>query len=343
MTLMLLKCRTLRVALRRTTSITTAMLLLFGLSRAPVVYGQEITIRPSSAVWHPKLTNGFFVAWAPNSPNLEVFDRNGSRVAILNILTNFPKDRAVSIYDAAVQPGRAIVVAACLVAREKEEVRGTLLYYDWHGALTQAVDLARSINLLDVDEDGNVWALFNGAGDGGPAKSPVIAIFRGGRIIKSFLNWSYFPHHDYEIDTGRKANGFPAFGITPERVWFWLPGCEVFSFDRDGGNLTRLRMKLPKPSGVLPAFAGYRDEPLVKAQRCAMTVDGRFVVQVQSRAVNVEPGLYILGKKGMSRYPIDRDGAQRNALLLGLDNSDLVFAQYDRSRSEYQIFWKHLE
>lgn len=220
-----------------------------------------------------------------------------------------------------------------------------MLYYDWHGTLTQAVGLdpSRSIRLLEVDEDGKVWALLDGAGDRDPAKNPVIAVFRGKRIVKSFLNWSYFPHHAYSIEEGPEANGFPAFGITPKRVWFWLPGYDVFSFDRDGGNLARLPMALPIPTVASAAFAGshYEREPLVQASRCVMTADGRFIVQVGSRAENVESGLYLLSDNGMLGYPIDREDALRNSLLLGLDNSELVFVRWDVSRNEFQIFWRH--
>ncbi len=133
----LCNCRAFKVAPRHTTSIIIAAVLLFGHSGALIAYGQPIVIRPSSPGRFPRLTNGFFVAWAPNSPELEVFNRNGSRIATLNILADFPEDRAASIYDAGVHPGRAIVVAACLVARNNEEVRGTLLYYDWRGALIE--------------------------------------------------------------------------------------------------------------------------------------------------------------------------------------------------------------
>jgi hypothetical protein len=223
-------------------------------------------------------------------------------------------------------------------------VKATLLYYDWHGTLTQAVSVHPSIERLEVDEDGNVWALLDGDGDAGPAKSPVIAVFKGDRIIKSFLNWTYFPHHADGIEEGPKADGAPAFGITPERVWFWLPGYDVFSFDRDGGNITRIPMKLPKPKGAKPGFADYHHYgALVTAFEWVRIPDGRFVFLVTSGAVNVEGGLYILSKKGMVRYPMVDDDRLRESVPVGLDNSDLVLARYEPSRNEFQIFWKHLE
>ncbi|MBZ5497689.1 MAG: hypothetical protein LAP85_14905 [Acidobacteriia bacterium] len=328
-----------RRPLRRIVSITLVLGVCFELS-ALLVFGQQITVRPAvPESSHIKLTNGFFVTWGHNSRKIEVFDRNGSSVARIDVLGSFPGFNAVGIYDASVQPDRAIVVAAVVQNRQQEkalQVKSTLLYYDWHGKLTQAVSVNPSIERLEVDEDGNVWALLNGDGDAGPAKSPVIAVFKGDRIVNSFLNWTYFPHHADGIEEGPKAEGAPGFGITQDGVWFWLPGYDVFSLDRDGGNLTRIPMNLPKPKGAQPGFVHYNGT-LATAFDWVRIPGDRFVFWVTSRAVNVEGGLYILSKKGMVRYRIADD------VPVGLDNSNLVLARYEPSRNEFQIFWKHLE
>ncbi len=331
--------------LRHIVSIT--LVVMFFEFSALLVFGQRITVRPAvPESSHIKLANGFFVTWAHNSPNIEVFDRNGSSAAKIDVLGSFPGFNAMSIYDASVQPERAIVVAAVVQNRQLEkalQVKAILLHYDWYGTLTQAVNVYPGIERLEVDEDGNVWALLNGDGDAGPAKSPVIAVFKGDRIVKSFLNWTSFPHHADGIDEGPKSEGAAGFGITPERVWFWLPGYDVFSFDRDGGNLTRIPMKLPKPKEPKPGFENYhRNGVLLTAFEWVGIPDDRFAFFLTSRAKNVEGGVYILSKKGMARYP-DPDGTLSKSSLIGVDNSDVVLARYEPSRNEFQIFWKHLE
>jgi hypothetical protein len=124
-------------------------------------------------------------------------------------------------------------------------------------------------------------------------------------------------------------------------VWFRLPGYDVFSFDRDGGNLTRIPVRLPKKPKPAPGFENYSDA-LLTAYEWVGIPDGRFAFFLSSRAKNLTGGAYILSKTNLTKYP-DPDNMLRKSYLIGLDNSDLVFAQYEQDRNEFQIFWKHLE
>jgi hypothetical protein len=157
-----------------------------------------------------------------------------------------------------------------------------------------------------------------------------------------------------KITRTKLTNGYFVVWAAGESDKSTSPPIEVF--DRNGSLVATINviasfpeaqavsvMALPIRTVASAAFAGWlgEREPLVRASRCVMTADGRFIVQVQSRAENVEPGLYILSKNSMLRYPIDREDALRNSLLLGLDNSELVFVRKDVSRNEFQIFWRH--
>jgi hypothetical protein len=318
------------------------------------VYGQTALVSNLSTLGRLKLSNGLFVHWLVGNlqdatqPAIEVFDQNGSRVVTVNVLAPFREAKEVAIYDVAVWPGHSIVVAAVFASsnsNHKRSTRATLLYFDWSGRLTDAIGLdpSRAIELLDIDENGKVWALLDGSGDRDPARNPVVVVFSGRQIIKSFLDWSYFPDHSYQIDEGPTSEGSPAFGITTDRVWLWLPGYDMVSFDHDGGHLKRMPLNLPVRTIVPSAgnTSNLPEAPPIRVSKCLMLSDGRPLVSLISRDPAVAGGLYLHRDGRILRHSIDLvEGGV--AEPIGIDHSEVVFARRDASRNEFRIFRRQL-
>jgi hypothetical protein len=285
-----------------------------------------------------KTENGVYIHYAyagdvlndAAGPSAEIWGQDGVLKAQISVLASFPEAKSVSIRDISASPGLGIAVAA-VFSRKERHTKAALLYYDWDGRLTRAVGLdpAREIERLELTTDGSVWALLDGAGDRDPETNPVVVVFRGERIVKSFFNWTEFPNHAYSIQEGPESMGIPGFGVTESKAWFWLPGYDAIIFDHDGGNVEHVPINLPGPPDGTPPIFLYSWH---------VTENGKVLAAVNSRRPDFPTGVYAFDTKGNARYLMGPSAPGTPAgHVAGFDGSDIVFVEGDAAHGQMVI------
>lgn len=244
-----------------------------------------------------KIEEGRFCWWRvntsdPASPQVKIFERDGSLLAALNILETVPEAKSVSIYDVAVRGNSLIAVAAMYSKDQGSQPAGALLYFDFSAKLLSFVALhpSRSILKLAIDESLNVWTLTTSSGGKEPSEVPMLVQYDArGRVVGNFLTRAMFPMHAEDVQES-PATGFAAFGYQTGTLWFWLPGStELVTFKARTGETSRASTGLPgsgetaprslyrQPSGALVAevVQPRQGEPRFIMTRYLWSPDGR--------------------------------------------------------------------
>jgi hypothetical protein len=175
-----------------------------------------------------KVSNGHVVAFnrtqkTPSRDSIEVFDREGRRVARVDVLGQLPGAAEVTLDDVSVREARPIVAGAT-IRKAHGGLENMLLYFTWEGLLDRSVSIppAQEINKIELDESGNAWTLIDyfGRRDDDTAGSLIFVYDHTGHLMKGLLRRTDYPAGFKE---GPLTGGVAGFGLTQDGFWFWQP------------------------------------------------------------------------------------------------------------------------
>ena len=204
-----------------------------------------------------KVENGATLFWRVNStaagPQVQVASTSGQPLFVVDVVSSVAGAVKASVADVSRGRSGRVAVAAVAVDRQQRPV-AMLLVYSAEGNLTRAVALhtSREISRLEVDTDDSVWTLC-GAGDG----EFVVHYSPDGQEMSAMVPRQAIAeveNGDLEADL---QNGPTSFGITKDRVWFWVPSAWTrVSVGKDGSLLRKERIgPLERPAGASPDAA----------------------------------------------------------------------------------------
>jgi hypothetical protein len=274
--------------------------------------------------------------WADKTKeNVELFDRAGERVASLSPLTSVQDAEAMSIWDVAV--GRTGPVAMAAVFQDSEGRHAAcLLLYDTTGRLLHALNLApeRMIRRLDVDEEGNTWALGETSGVEDPALTPAVFEYdREGKLVGQYVHVVELP--PIVADNEERGSGPDALGLTRDGVWLWVPERRALvTFHRDGTHV-EIR-NIGAPAWTLPAGAVDHIE-VVFGGFCALS-GGAYVAQATLLAPSsAYSDIYVWREAGGRWKPLLRAG--QGGVLVGADADLMVLGRAKPDGPEIEFQW----
>jgi hypothetical protein len=210
-----------------------------------------------------KSENGLVISWQRDSSvakpsSISIFDKQGHSLLSIDILRFVPEAVGVSIWDVSARPQQLIAVAATYGRGPAVPPADVLLYFDFYGALlsAEALEPAREIDALAIDDNLNVWTLTLGAGGKDPAKTPLVIEYdKNGETVREMLPRNLFPPHE-SIIVANPTVGAEAAGYNAGTFWFWLPKSTDFVTIRtsDGTLLSRTQTGYPQVQGskVIP-------------------------------------------------------------------------------------------
>jgi hypothetical protein len=277
-----------------------------------------------------KANHGYVVAFnkrqrTKGGDSIEVFDRHGSRVFALDVMSRISGAIEVDLDDVALVPYRSLVAGAIVL--RAGGAQAMLLYFTWEGLLVKSVDLPpeQEVSNLDVDEDGSVWTLTDYLGRDDETVGPLIFEYDGtGRLVKGLLHRTDYPAG---FEVGSHNGGTVGFGLTLEAIWFWQPVRHKMTVvSRDGKVLKKISVALPKSrpehQRLHPPEADFE----------ALLPSGHVVAGIVSPWGDVPTGAYISkGKRFVRR-------SAESLLLIGVEGSELIFLkQFDRQSNNIEI------
>jgi hypothetical protein len=175
-----------------------------------------------------KVSHGYVVAFnrtqkISNRDSIEVFDREGRRVAGVDVLRQLPGAAEVTLDDVSVREARPIVAGAT-IRKADGGLEDRLLYFTWEGLLDRSVSIPpeQEINNIELDENGNVWTLtdYSGRRDDDTAGALIFVYDHTGHLMKGLLRRT-----DYSAGFKEDplTGGVVGFGLTQDGFWFWQP------------------------------------------------------------------------------------------------------------------------
>jgi hypothetical protein len=206
-----------------------------------------------------KVDNGLIISWEtpsinPDTPQVKIYDREGTPVASLRVLQPAIEASRASIYDVSARPGGLIAVAT-VYRSKKSHVRpvSSLLLFDFDGRLQSGFTLepARTISRLEVDEDSHIWALTDHAENHAPTATHLLVEYSAkGEILREDLPRNMFPYHAQRI---REEQGRAQMGYDAGRLWFWLPGTsDLVTIPTRSGAIVRVQLPMLEEAGQKP-------------------------------------------------------------------------------------------
>lgn len=183
---------------------------------------------------------------------IEVFRWHGQKVVGLNLLQAVEGAHSMSVNEVSIGPTGLVAVIATLADSTLRLSEGLFLYDSNAESLNVFwLPEERGAVRLRVDEDENIWALGEGAGSKDPSTLPMITKYdKQGNILKEFLSRSEFPVHARLAEEGRDVGGSISFGLTDDRVWFWLPkDRQLVTLRKDGSDVQKVKTGLPSWPG----------------------------------------------------------------------------------------------
>ena len=173
-----------------------------------------------------RVENGFVLLWkghfAERNQQIEVYSLDGKQITSFGVLGIVPDATRVSLWDVAASRDRIAVAA---VFAKASSVQSMLLLFDMQGKLQSAFALppSRGIEMLDFDDQSNLWTVTLSQGDKDAAAVPMIVEYdASGRQLRTFLTRDLFPPHSKTVQINAKS-GHPNGGFDSGMFWFWLP------------------------------------------------------------------------------------------------------------------------
>ncbi len=161
----------------------------------------------------------------------------------------------MSVNEVSIGPTGLVAVIATLADSTSRLAAGLFLYDPSAESLNVFwLPEWRSVVRLRVDKDENIWALGEGTESKDPSTLPMITKYdRKGNIVKEFLPRSEFPVHARLAEEGPDVGGSISFGLTHDRVWFWLPkDQQLVTLRKDGSDVQTVKTGLPSwPGGIV--------------------------------------------------------------------------------------------
>ncbi len=179
---------------------------------------------------------------------LEIFRWRGQKVVGLNLLKAVEGAHSMSVNEVSIGPTGLVAVIATLADSTSRLAAGLFLYDPSAESLNVFwLPEWRSVVRLRVDKDENIWALGEGTESKDPSTLPMITKYdRKGNIVKEFLPRSEFPVHARLAEEGPDVGGSISFGLTHDRVWFWLPkDQQLVTLRKDGSDVQTVKTGLP--------------------------------------------------------------------------------------------------
>ncbi len=291
-----------------------------------IISAQEISKLPGKLPnsWL-KAENGLVINWVrgisdgPSTSIINVYANQGSLLASIDVLPIVKEAKDVSIYDVSAIPGKIIAVSAVYGKEDAANtIAATLLVFDFAGKLLSAtaLDPARTVLLLEIDENSHIWGLMTGAGENDPTTSPVVTEYDAtGATLRTVLNWNSFPAHADHIQQDPE-HGPAAAGYSQGEFWFWLPGYTDLVAIRtaDGTVVTKTQTGLPRL-----AIAATKIWPLQLVRQS----NGTLVADFGTDSKRLLVFSWAPNTKEWGSKPIDH--ACAGARLIGSDQNDFVF------------------
>lgn len=179
---------------------------------------------------------------------IEVFRWHGQKVVGLNLLKAVEGAHSMSVNDISIGPTGLVAMIATLADSTLRLGEGLFIYDSSAKSLNVFwLPEGRRVARLRVDEDENIWALGEGAESIDPSTLPMITKYdKKGKIVNEFLSRSEFPVHASLIKEGPDFGGSISFGLTDERIWFWLPeDQQLVTLRKDGSDVQKVKTGLP--------------------------------------------------------------------------------------------------
>ncbi len=278
-----------------------------------------------------KVSGGFLVAFNgtqkyPRINSIEVFDRQGRRLAGLDVLGQLPGASSISLDDVAAREGRAIVVGGTM-RNAAGGLQDLLLYFSWNGRLERSVYLPpeQEISKIELDEEGEVWTLTDYFGRGDDTKGPLIFVYDGtGKLLKGLLRRTDYPAG---LREDPRRGGVSGFGLTVDGVWFWEPArLRMTVINRSGKVLKQESVALPK------SHLGQSRSNPPESSFVGLLPSGQIATGIISPLHDVPTGAYISRGKRFVR------GSDETLWLIGVDGTDFVFLKpAGPGSNEYQV------
>jgi hypothetical protein len=278
-----------------------------------------------------KAENKVIAIWRIRSANrtenqLEIFDLAGTRLLAVPVLNAVPEARELAIWDVSVGKDGQVAIAA--VIRDLEDRRtAALLLYSNQGELLRRVRLEEGAGIrhLEFDADGNIWTLGMGAGSKDPGLLPMVFKYsKDGNELGRYVPRSEFPDDARTIQEGRTI-GDSAFGISADRIWFWLPKSrKLATMRRDGSGFEVLSPTLPVPPGSVRTRDAtqtvFGKTSLLRSD--LLVAEFHFVTKTLHRV-----GIYQWQKATGEWAPILQGSttSEERKVLIGIDNNQAVF------------------
>jgi hypothetical protein len=279
-----------------------------------------------------KISHGYVVAFnraqkIPSRDSIEVFDREGRRVARVDVLGQLPGAAEVTLDDVSVRETRPIV-AGVTIRKADGGLEDMLLYFTWEGLLDRSVSIPpeQEINNIELDENGNVWTLtdYSGRPDD-DTTGPLIFVYdHTGHLMKALLRRTDYPAGFKE---GPLTGGLVGFGLTQDGLWFWQPARRRMTVvNRDGHVLSQKSVTLPR-SQVHKSQSHPPEADLV-----ALLPSGQVAAGIVSPWPDVPTGAYLSRGKHFVR------SSSQKLRLIGIDGLDFVFLkQHEPGSIQFEI------
>jgi hypothetical protein len=279
-----------------------------------------------------KVSHGYVVAFnrtqkIPSRDSIEVFDREGRRVARVDVLGQLPGAAEVTLDDVSVRETRPIVAGAT-IRKADGGLEDMLLYFTWEGLLDRSVSIPpeQEINNIELDENGNVWTLtdYFGRRDDDTAGSLIFVYDHTGHLMKGLLRRTDYPAG---FKKGPLTGGVVGFGLTQDGFWFWQPTRRRMTVvSRDGHVLSQKSVTLPRSQ----VHKSQSHPP--EADLLALLPSGQVAAGIVSPRPDVPTGAYLSRGKHFVR------SSSQKLRLIGIDGPDFVFLkQYEPGSVQFEI------
>lgn len=295
-----------------------------------------------------KVENNSIITFLAQSTNkdedqIEVFARSGKKILSLNPFRSMEGAVGITLWDVSVG-STGLVAVAGVYANPSKRPAMALLTYSREGQLLRAyyIPPERSILKLEVDADESIWALGGGSDEKAPATVAMITKYdKRGNVLKDFLPRSDFPMDAKETGEGPDIGGQVSFGLTNERVWFWLPRPrQLVTLRKDGSDVQKFITGLP----TWPGSDTPRDKVIAEAARASWLPSGEFLAEVihKSQSLN-KVGLHLWDPASDAWKLIPTDMTNSGVgRLWAVDQDQMVFVYRWAKRGEtlFEIGWE---
>jgi hypothetical protein len=291
-----------------------------------------ITKNPLKSMW-VKSENGLVIAWHRGDSKdaqtsvVSIYDKQGKSLLNVDMLRFVPEAKTVSILDVSAKAQQMVAVSAVYVKATDVPPAAALLYIDFNGALlsADALEPAREIAALALDDDLNVWTLTMSSGGKEPSRVPLVIEYdRKGDTVRELLMRNLFPPHEETIES-RPTSGWESAGYSSGTFWFWLPTSTDFVTIRtlDGEVLSRSK-------------TGYPQVPDAKVVPFQVERDGFGTLVAETRVEEAAPKpsarlAYFTWSSETKSWSEFEPGACSRHRLVGTDGGQQIYLGFDKA------------